>query len=210
MVGWAQARHEFRRNYQRRTARPDRFECKYRRQSCLRSCHRGQSTVGQCDPEECAYREFRVGAARFPCRLGQSAAGGKHDPKNSMISETPKNESSTFEFNLDNVPVSESLPVVPTSLTATEVRLQQDTAQVTLGWLPSQFATSYTVKRAGSPQGPFFPIGNTTNSSFVDDVSGGMTYYYIVSASNQNWKSADSVAVTPVLSTGITLTAGTI
>jgi hypothetical protein len=136
-------------------------------------------------------------------------AVGSMTLKNSTISETPKNESSTFEFDLDNVTVSESLPVVPTSLTATEVRLQQDTAQVTLSWLPSQFATSYAVKRAGSPEGPFFPIGTTTNSSFVDNVPGGMTYYYIVSASNENGKSADSVAVTPVLSTGITLTAGT-
>jgi hypothetical protein len=109
---------------------------------------------------------------------------------------------------LDNVTVSNSPPVVPTSVTATEVGLQQHTAQVTLSWLPSQFATSYTVKRAGSPQGPFFPIGTTTNSSFLDNVPGGMTDYYIVSASDQN-VSVDSVAVTPVLSTGITLTAGT-
>jgi hypothetical protein len=110
---------------------------------------------------------------------------------------------------LDNVTVSNSLPVVPASLTATEVPLQQHTAQVTLSWLPSQFATSYTVKRGGSAQGPFFPIGTTTNSSFVENVPGGTTDYYIVSASNQNGKSDDSVAVTPVLSTGITLTAGT-
>jgi hypothetical protein len=151
-------------------------------------------------------------------------AVGSMTLQNSTISETPKNESSTFQFNLGNVTVSNPLPVVPTSLTATEVQLQQDdredtfmkaaagrretTAQVTLSWLPSQFATSYTVKRGGSPQGPFFPIGTTTNSSFVDNVRGGNAYY-IVSASNQNGESADSAAVTPVLSTGITLTAGT-
>jgi hypothetical protein len=102
--------------------------------------------------------------------------------KNSTISEAPKNESSTFQFHLDNTRVSNSIPVVPTSLTATEASLQNKTAQVTLSWLPSEFATRYTVKQAWSPQGPFVPIGTTTNSS---------------------------LAVTPVLSTGITLTAGT-
>ena len=85
---------------------------------------------------------------------------------------------------------------------------RETTDQVTLSWLPSQFATSYTVKRGGSPQGPFFPIGTTTNSSFVDNVR-GRNVYYIVSASNQNGQSADSAVVRPVLSTGITLTAGT-
>ena len=152
---------------------------------------------------------FGLAQPGFHAVWANPQAVGSMTLRNSTISEKPQNESSTFRFNLDNVTVSNSLPVVPTSLTATEVPLQQHTAQVTLSWLPSQFATSYTVKRGGSAQGPFFPIGTTTNSSFVDNVPGRMTYYYIVSASNQNGKSDDSVAVTPVLSTGITLTAGT-
>ena len=65
------------------------------------------------------------------------------------------------------------------------------------------------MKRADSPEGPFFPIGTTTTSSFVHKARGGKAYYYAVSASNQNGTTADSVAVTPILSTGITLTAGT-
>jgi hypothetical protein len=129
--------------------------------------------------------------------------------KNSTISEAPKNESSTFQFDPDNTRVSNSIPVVPTSLTATEVPLQNNTAQVTLSWLPSEFATSYTVARGGSAQGPFFPIGTTTNSSFIDNAPGGVTSYYIVIASNQYGKSDESAAVTPILSTGITLTTGT-
>jgi hypothetical protein len=43
----------------------------------------------------------------------------------------------------------------------------------------------------------------------MDNVRGRETYYYTVSASNQNGESADSTAVTPVVSAGITLTAGT-
>jgi hypothetical protein len=152
---------------------------------------------------------FGLAQPGFHAVWANPQAVGSMTLKNSTISEKPKNESSTFQFDLDNVTVSNSLPVVPTSLTATEVQLRHDTAQVTLSWLPSQFATSYTVKRGRSAQGPFFPIGTTTNSSFVDNAPGRMTDYYIVSASNQNGKSDDSAAVTPVLSTGITLTAGT-
>jgi hypothetical protein len=43
----------------------------------------------------------------------------------------------------------------------------------------------------------------------VDNARGKKANYYVVSASNQNGESTDSMAVTPVLSTGITLTAGT-
>lgn len=136
-------------------------------------------------------------------------AVGSMTLKNSTISEAPKNESSTFKFSSQNGNLSNPVPMVPTSLTATEVGLQQNTAQVTVSWLPSQFATSYTVKRGGSPQGPFMPIGATSNSSFVDYAAGGKTYYYVVSASNQQGQSDDSAAVSPVSSTGLTLTAGT-
>jgi hypothetical protein len=152
---------------------------------------------------------FGLAQPGFHAVWANPQAVGSMTIENSTISEMPKNESSTFQFNVDNVTVSNSLPVVPTSLTATEVQLPQNTAQVTLSWLTSEFATSYTVKRASSPQGPFLPIGTTTNSSFMDNARGGETYYYTVSGSNQNGQSADSTAVTPVLSTGITLTAGT-
>jgi hypothetical protein len=152
---------------------------------------------------------FGLAQPGFHAVWANPQAVGSMTLEDSTISETPKNESSTFQFNSDNVTVSNSVPVVPTSLTATEAGLQSDIAQVTLSWLPSQFATSYTVKRGGSPQGPFFPIGTTTNSSFVDHARGGDADYYVVSASNQNGTSDDSTAVKPVLSTGPTLTAGT-
>jgi len=151
---------------------------------------------------------FGLAQPGFHAVWANPQAVGSMTLKNSTISETPKNESTTFKFNSQNGNLSNPVPVVPTSLTATEVQLQQNT-QVTLSWLPSQFATSYTVKRGGSAQGPFFPIGATTNSSFVDNVTGGTTYYYIVSASNQQGQSDDSAAMSPVASTGLTLTAGT-
>jgi hypothetical protein len=152
---------------------------------------------------------FGLAQPGFHAVWANPQAVGSMTLKNSTISEAPKNESSTFQFDPDNTRVSNSIPVVPTSLTATEVPLQNNTAQVTLSWLPSEFATSYTVARGGSAQGPFFPIGTTTNSSFIDNAPGGVTSYYIVIASNQYGKSDESAAVTPILSTGITLTTGT-
>jgi alpha-1,3-glucanase-like protein len=152
---------------------------------------------------------FGLAQPGFHAVWANPQAVGSMTLKNSTISETPKNESSTFQFNLENTRVSNSIPVVPTSLTATETQLQQNSAQVTLSWLPSQFATSYTIARGRSAQGPFVPIGTTTNSSFIDNVPAGVNSYYIVTASNQYGRSDESVAVTPTLSTGITLTAGT-
>lgn len=151
---------------------------------------------------------FGLAQPGFHAVWANPQAVGSMTLEGSTISETPTDESSTFDFNLDNATVSGSIPVIPTSLTATEIQLPGN-AQVTLSWLPSQFATSYTVKRASSSRGPFFPIGTTTNTSFQDNVPGGVTDYYVVSASNENGKSDNSVPVTPVLSTGITLTAGT-
>ncbi len=152
---------------------------------------------------------FGLAQPGFHAVWANPQAVGSMTIKNSTISEKPKNESSTFAFNLNNVTVSESRPVIPTSFTATEVWLRQGTAQVTLSWLPSPFATSYTVKRATSPRGPFLPIGTTTSSSYVDDARGGGSFYYAVSGSNQYGESSDSLAATPVLSDGMTLTAGT-
>jgi len=151
---------------------------------------------------------FGLAQPGFHAVWANPQAVGSMTLENSTISETPKNESTTFNFNLDHVKVSNLPPVVPTSVTATSAPLAQNTSQVTLSWLPSQFATSYTVARAGSPQGPFFPIGTTTNSSFVDNVHGGTAPYYVVFASNQ-YGHVESIPVTPVQSTGITLTAGT-
>lgn len=79
----------------------------------------------------------------------------------------------------------------PINLTATAGVLQS-----TLTWNSVGGATSYNVKRATSLQGPFVTILNTTSTNAVDTgVTGGVTYYYVVSAlngGNESFNSAEA------------------
>ncbi|MGN6719026.1 MAG: galactose oxidase-like domain-containing protein [Candidatus Binatia bacterium] len=81
----------------------------------------------------------------------------------------------------------------PASLTATP-----GIGQVSLSWPASVGATSYDVKRATVTGGPYTTVGCATTTSYTDTgLSGGTTYYYVVSAAynagpNAGGESADS------------------
>ena len=65
---------------------------------------------------------------------------------------------------------------------------------VTLSWsagVGGDRASGFTVKRAANPSGPFAPVGSTTGTRYVDQVSTG-TYYYEVTAFNVGGESAPS------------------
>jgi hypothetical protein len=129
---------------------------------------------------------------------------------NSTLSEKYQNDSSNFTFIPNDVKISSPLPIVPTSLVATQVNFRGNTSQVTLSWLTSQYATSYHVKRATASGGPYSTIATTTNSGYVESgVPGGTTSYYVVSASNSNGESANSTEVTPTSSAAMTFSTGT-
>jgi fibronectin type 3 domain-containing protein len=85
----------------------------------------------------------------------------------------------------------------PTGLAATS-----GDGQVSLSWDPISGATSYTVKRATAPGGPYnTQQSGVTAASFVDTgATNGTTYYYVVSASNLGGESANSaeVSATPL------------
>jgi cellulose 1,4-beta-cellobiosidase len=76
-------------------------------------------------------------------------------------------------------------------------------AQVALSWSGSSFATSYNVKRAAAPAGPYTPIGTTTAPTVTHTDSSGLnngtTYYYVVSATGTGGTSSDTspVSATP-------------
>ena len=80
-------------------------------------------------------------------------------------------------------------PSPPTGLSATP-----GDSQVALTWNASASATSYNVKRATTPGGPYTTIApNVTATSHTDTtVANGTTYYYVVSAVNADGESADS------------------
>ena len=82
----------------------------------------------------------------------------------------------------------------PASLTATP-----GNAQVSLSWPASVGATSYNVKRATVSGGPYTTVACATTTSYTDTgLTGGTTYYYVVSAAysaglNAGGVSADSI-----------------
>ena len=90
-------------------------------------------------------------------------------------------------------------PAVPTGQSAAA-----GDAQVVLSWTAKPFATSYTVKRAPAPAGPYTVIGTTTapTVTYTDAsaLNNGTTYYYVVSATGLGGTSTDTapVSATPV------------
>ena len=106
------------------------------------------------------------------------------------------------------------IPAAPTGLVATA-----GNAQVSLSWVASTGATSYTVKRATTSGGPYTNVATAvTNTSYVDTaLTNGTTYYYVVSATNAAGSSVNSAQVSvvpaslvtvPAAPTGLVATAG--
>jgi fibronectin type 3 domain-containing protein len=91
-------------------------------------------------------------------------------------------------------------PNAPTGLGATP-----GTNLVSLSWTAAGdgLPTGYNVKRSTSLGGPYTTIGTTTEPTvtYNDEIIGGQTYYYVVSAENGIGESADSseVSAAPIL-----------
>ena len=87
---------------------------------------------------------------------------------------------------------SNSAPVAPANVKVTE-----GSAEVKLSWDPSDFATSYTVKRSTSLSGTYTALagGTVTGTTFTDTtVTVGTQYYYVVTASSaSNVESGNSI-----------------
>jgi len=106
---------------------------------------------------------------------------------------------------------SVTVPAIPAGLTATA-----GTGQVGLSWTASSGATSYNVKRGAANGGPYTQIGTSTSASYMDtSVTGGTTYFYVVTAintagesGNSNQASATPMVAVPSAPTGLTATAG--
>ncbi|GHG89096.1 alginate lyase family protein [Streptomyces lanatus] len=86
-------------------------------------------------------------------------------------------------------PPSPTAPVAPSGVTALG-----DPDAVTVSWLPSAWATTYTVRRASRPQGPYEEIASGIDKpQYRDrDVHAGRTYHYTVTATNSLGHSGDS------------------
>ncbi|MGW0820199.1 alginate lyase family protein [Streptomyces sp. NPDC002845] len=84
---------------------------------------------------------------------------------------------------------SPAAPTAPAGITSVG-----DKHAVTVSWLPSAWATGYTVRRATGPEGPYEKLASGIEAvRFTDhDVRPGRTYYYTVTATNSRGTSAAS------------------
>jgi autotransporter-associated beta strand protein len=83
---------------------------------------------------------------------------------------------------------SASLPVAPTNLAAAAT-----SSQITLTWNASAGATGYEVMRSTATGGPYTAIAGVTITTSTDtNILGGLTYYYVVAASNASGTGAYS------------------
>ncbi|WDV55324.1 alginate lyase family protein [Streptomyces coeruleorubidus] len=80
-------------------------------------------------------------------------------------------------------------PTAPAGVTATGA----DRA-INVSWLPSAWASGYTVRRATSPDGPYETVASGVSKPTYTDrgVRTGRTYYYTVSAANSHGRSGGS------------------
>lgn len=97
----------------------------------------------------------------------------------------------TFTYAGTKAP-SPTVPTAPAGVTALG-----DSDAVTVTWLPSAWATTYTVRRASRPEGPYEKIaaGDGKPEYRDTDVHPGRTYYYTVTAVNSQGASASSSPV---------------
>jgi glucuronoarabinoxylan endo-1,4-beta-xylanase len=94
------------------------------------------------------------------------------------------------------------LPSVPTGLVAAS-----GMEHATLNWMASSNATSYNVKRSTTNGGPYTIVANVTTTNCPDGgLTGGTTYYYVVSAVNAGGESAnsDQASATPTTAPKLT------
>ncbi|WP_369173293.1 alginate lyase family protein [Streptomyces sp. R28] len=94
----------------------------------------------------------------------------------------------TFTYAGTKAP-SPTVPTAPAGVTAVG-----DGTKVTVAWLPSAWATTYAVRRATRPEGPYEEIAKDVDGTTCtdDDARGGRTYYYTVTAAGSQGTGAES------------------
>ena len=97
-------------------------------------------------------------------------------------------------------PEKPHVPYPPTGLSATP-----GDRQATLHWAGSAGAAQYTIRRARQAAGPFVILGTVQAGSTYDDqgLQNGQTYYYTVSAGNDEGYSGESAVAATTVGTAL-------
>jgi fibronectin type 3 domain-containing protein len=101
-----------------------------------------------------------------------------------------------------NLIVTSPAPSAPASLSAAGTNLL-----INLRWLSSPNADSYNLKRSTTTVGPYGIIANVSVTNYADPaVNPGVTYFYVVTATNSSGESAESMqaSAVPLPSSGST------
>ncbi|MBW8780598.1 MAG: alginate lyase family protein [Verrucomicrobia bacterium] len=88
--------------------------------------------------------------------------------------------------------IANPIPEIPSGVTATGLQ-----AKIALSWNVSQAAQSYTVKRGVASGGQYTAVasGITTTSYTDTGLTNGVTYYYVINATNAKGTTADSAEI---------------
>jgi autotransporter-associated beta strand protein len=101
----------------------------------------------------------------------------------------------TFNSGLAPAYPSNVPPAAPQDVSAATT----NAGQIDISWNASPGATSYNIKRASAPGGPYTTVATGAGTSFLNhrdgELSSGTTYYYVVSAVNHVGAGADSTEV---------------
>lgn len=85
-------------------------------------------------------------------------------------------------------------PVLPGPPSPTDLTAMAGNGQVALAWSASPGATGYRVKQSLASGGPYTIIANASGNSYtVAGLTNGITYYFVVAATNTNGTSPNSV-----------------
>ncbi|HEY4215062.1 MAG TPA: hypothetical protein VGM84_26545 [Steroidobacteraceae bacterium] len=131
----------------------------------------------------------------FVIAVGLALLAGCNNGENS--DSTPTAQSATSDPSTGTDPTSTVHPGAPS--VPVGVSASAGVAQASLTWSASTDATSYHVKRSTANGGPYTQISAPTSTSYTDaSVTGGMTYYYVVSAVDTAGESANSAQVSAI------------
>ena len=118
-----------------------------------------------------------------------------------VVSATNSVGESADSSEVNAMPSLPPPPSAPAGLGATA-----GNATVALNWTASSGATSYNVKRSTSSGSGYATLGTPSGTGYIDSTAAnGITYYYVVSASNAGGEGANSseVSATPLATSSL-------